>query len=463
MWLIQLYTLVFQGCCGLQSGGNFFKKPGILRKILCFRQNFCRFFAPLVYVAFIVPVVKGRLTAVRLVMLASAAALITMGIMTIYATERPAESMHSHDSARLYQNWQRQILFVFVGLVAIILVNAVHYRRLGPAGYWLYAGILVLLAVLLLGKVLDIPFVPQRRGVHRWIQLPRLPFVRMQPSEFCKLTYILALAWYLRYRSNYRRFAALMGPFVLTLLPMVLILAEPDLGTAMLMMPVFFAMLFLAGAKGKHLIVVVLLAVLITPLIWRHLPDYQRMRISSVLLQNAWIKQKARANQTFKNILVGRKYDIKNWERNEGYQLMHSKFAVASGGLGGQGYRHGPYVKYDFLPDRHNDFIFATIAHQWGFLGSLVLLALYATIVACGLEIASRNTDPFGRFLVVGIITMFVVEVIVNISMTVGLMPITGLTLPLVSYGGSSLVVSMAAVGLLNNVGKRRPFTVARK
>jgi len=426
------------------------------------QQNFCRFFTFLVYVTFIVHMVKGRLTGVRLVMLAATAALIIMGIMSIYATEHPAELMQKSNPARLYQIWQRQILFVFVGMVAVIIINAIHYRRLGRVSYWLYAGILVLLAVLLLGKVLDIPFVPQRRGAHRWIQLPGLTFIRMQPSEFCKLAYILALAWYLRYRSNYRRFAALIGPFILTLLPMVLILAEPDLGTALLMMPVFFAMLFLAGAKGKHLIVMVLLALLITPLIWRHLPDYQRMRISSVLLQNSWVRQKARASQSFKNILVGTKYDVRNWERNEGYQLMHSKFAVASGGLGGHGYRHGPYVKYDFLPDRHNDFIFATIAHQWGFLGCLVLLALYATIVACGLEIASHNTDPFGRFVVVGIIAMFVVEVIVNISMTIGLMPITGLTLPLVSYGGSSLVVSMAAIGLLNNIGRCRPFTVAR-
>ncbi len=396
-------------------------------------------------------------------MLAATAAIIAIGIMTIYATEHPAKSTPDHNSLRLYQHWQRQIIFAIVGSFAIILVNAIHYRRLGPASYWMYAGILVLLAVLLLGKVFDIPFVPSRRGAHRWIQLHGLSFIRMQPSEFCKLVYILALAWYLRYRSNYRSFTTLIGPFVLTLLPMVLILAEPDLGTALLMMPVFFTMLFIAGAKGRHLIIVLLLAVLISPLIWRHLPDYQRMRISSVLLQNAWIREKARSNQTFKNILVGRRYNIRNWETNEGYQLMHSKFAVASGGLSGQGYRRGPYIRYDFLPDRHNDFIFAAIAHQWGFLGALILLILYAIVFACALEIASNNTDPFGRYVVVGIIAMFVVEVIVNISMTIGLMPITGLTLPLVSYGGSSLVVSMMAVGLLNNVGRSRPFTLARQ
>jgi rod shape determining protein RodA len=396
-------------------------------------------------------------------MFAAVAALITIGILTIYATEHPAEAMQSSSGAESYENWQKQMIFVFVGLVAVLIINAIHYRYLGPASYWLYAGILLLLVVLLLGKVIHISIVPERRGAHRWIQIPGLTFIRMQPSELCKLVYVLALAWYLRYRSNYRDISALIGPFVLTLLPMILILTEPDLGTALLMMPIFFAMLFVAGAKGRHLLIVVLSALLISPLIWSRLPDYQRMRISSVLLQNSWVREKARSNQTFKNVLVGRSYNIRNWESNEGYQLMHSKFAIASGGLSGYGYRYGPYIKYDFLPDRHNDFIFSTIAHQWGFRGALGVLLLYAVFIICGVEIAANNTDPFGRYVVVGILAMFIVEVIVNVSMTIGLMPITGLTLPLVSYGGSSLVVSMAAVGLMNNIGRCRPFSLASK
>ncbi len=162
-------------------------------------------------------------------------------------------------------------------------------------------------------------------------------------------------------------------------------------------------------------------------------------------------------------ILVGKKFSEKQWKDDWGYHLIRSKYAVASGGTKGYGFRQGPFVKYNFLPYRQNDFIFATIAHQWGFLGCLGLLGLYVIIIGCGLEIAGHNTDPFGRLLAVGIVAMFAVEVIVNVSMTVGLMPITGLTLPFVSYGGSSLLVSMAAVGLLNNVGRCRPFTVARK
>jgi rod shape determining protein RodA len=160
---------------------------------------------------------------------------------------------------------------------------------------------------------------------------------------------------------------------------------------------------------------------------------------------------------------VGTKFSEKQWKSDWGWHLIRSKYAVASGGVTGYGFRRGPFVKYDFLEARHNDFIFAIIAQQWGFLGCIVLLLLYIIVIGCGLEIAVHNTDPFGKLLAVGIVAMFVVEVIINVSMTLGLMPITGLTLPLISYGGSSLVVSMASIGLLNNVGRCRPFTVAPK
>jgi len=229
------------------------------------------------------------------------------------------------------------------------------------------------------------------------------------------------------------------------------------------MMPVLFIMLFVAGAKVKHLLLIILIALLISPLLWHRLRPYQKTRISSVLLQNSWIRQKAGQNQGFGRFLVGSAFSEKKWKNNWGYHLIRAKFAVASGRLTGYGFRRGPFVKYDFLPERHNDFIFASVAHQWGFAGCLVLLFFYLLIIGCGLEIAAYNTDPFGKLLATGIAAMFTVEVFVNVSMTLGLMPITGLTLPLVSYGGSSLLVSIIAVGLLNNIGRSRPFTVAQK
>jgi rod shape determining protein RodA len=407
---------------------------------------------------------KGRLMAVRITLLLAALVLVLIGIAAIYSVGYPEQPSPSSKAAVLANLWKKQAIFAVLGALGFIAANLVNYRRLGAVSGWIYAFVLMLLSLLLLDKVIDIPFVPIINNARRWLRIgTATTFLQVQPSEFCKLTYILALAWYLRYRSNYRNFSALIGPFLLTLLPMVLILLEPDLGTVVLMMPILFTMLFVAGAKIKHLLIIVLLALLISPLLWRGMKPYQRTRISSMLLQNNWMQEKAKQYPTLGEILVGRKFSTQQWENDWGYHLTRSKFAVASGGTSGYGFRQGPFIKYDFLTHRHNDFIFAIIAHQWGFLGCLGLLGIYVIIISCGLEIAEHNIDPFGRLLAVGIVAMFAVEVIVNISMTVGLMPITGLTLPLVSYGGSSLLVSMTSVGLLNNIGRCRPFIVARK
>jgi len=412
---------------------------------------------------------KGRLIIVRLCLLAATLILVGIGIATIYSVGHPAEPSPATEIGNLSNLWKKQVIFAGVAIVGFIVVNAVNYRRFGAASYWIYALVLLLLGVLLLDKFVDIGIgnvltVPQRRGTRRWIELAIAGYsITLQPSEICKLAYILALAWYLRYRSNYDNLSSLIGPFVLTLLPIVLILLEPDLGTVLLMMPILFTMLFVAGAKVKHLLIIILMALLISPLLWYKMRSYQRIRISSVVLQNSWVREKAEKHPWLGKVLVGTRFSEKLWKSDWGWHLIRSKYAVASGGAKGYGFRRGPFVKYNFLRERHNDFIFAIIAQQWGFWGCLGLLALYIIIIGCGLEIAAHNTNPFGKLLAVGIIAMFVVEVIINVSMTVGLMPITGLTLPLVSYGGSSLLVSMASIGLLNNVGRCRPFSVAPK
>jgi cell division protein FtsW (lipid II flippase) len=409
---------------------------------------------------------KGRLIIVRICLLVTALVLVGVGIATIYSVGHPAESSPATQTKALSGLWKKQVLFTAVAIVGFLIVNVINYRRFGAISYWVYAFILILLGLLLVGRyVVELPFVPEINGTHRWIKfsIAGMSLPQIQPSEFCKLVYILALAWYLRYRSNYRKFSSLIGPFVLTLLPMVLILLEPDLGTVVLMMPILFTMLFVAGAKAKHLVLIVLMAVLVSPLLWHKMRPYQRIRISSLALQNAWIRQQAEERPWVGKILVGTRFSEKKWKSDWGWHLIRSKYSVASGGAKGYGFRQGPFVKYNFLTERHNDFIFAIIAQQWGFWGCLALLGLYVVIVICGLEIAANNTDPFGKLLAIGIVAMFVVEVIINVSMTVGLMPITGLTLPLVSYGGSSLLVSMVSVGFLNNVGRCRPFTVAPK
>jgi rod shape determining protein RodA len=220
-------------------------------------------------------------------------------------------------------------------------------------------------------------------------------------------------------------------------------------------------MLFIAGAKVKHLALILFIALLISPLMWFKIQSYQRLRISSVLLQCEWLREKAEQHPALGKLLVGGTFSTKKWKETSGYHLIRSKYAIASGGATGYGFRRGPFVTYDFLPERHNDFIFAIIAHQWGFLGCVAILALYLILLICGLEIAGQTTDPFGRLLAAGIVAMFAIQLIVNMAMTLGLTPITGITLPFISYGGSSLAFSMLCVGLLNNVGRWRPFSVA--
>jgi rod shape determining protein RodA len=421
----------------------------------------------------------------RLLMLAAAFALVAIGVLNIYAVGHPSAqqpdtitgvvepaepAVENGDPARqetiiephrLADEWKKQVVFAAAGVFCLVFVNLFNYTRLGPISYLLYGIMLVLLTVLLVDKVIDLPFVPYINNSRRWIKLG-FGF-QVQPSEFCKIAYILALAWYLRFRSNYRKLLGLIGPFALTLLAMVLILLEPDLGTVMLMMPILFSMLFVAGAKVKHLLLILFLGLAVSPFLWHSMHSYQRIRISSVLLQNEKVFRTAEAHPKLAEILVGDPDHLRTWSRDRGYHLIHSKKAITSGGLYGYGFAKGPYIQYGYLPERHNDFIFATIAHQFGLLGCGVVLILYVIILACAIELAFLNTDPFGRLVAVGIAAMFAVQVLVNVGMTLGLMPITGLTLPLVSYGGSSLVVNFIAIGLLNNIGKHRPFSVAKR
>jgi cell division protein FtsW (lipid II flippase) len=444
-------------------------------------------------------VFQGRFFMMRMLLLAAAAGLVSIGILTIYAIGHPAplgekpeitstksetisngqnidgnNNTPAADSqiANLkpqppnkYSNkWEKQILFALAGLICLAGVNTIHYRRLGPVSYGLYGVILCLLALLLAGKFVDLPFVHHRFGRHRWFKVG-FGFM-IQPSEFCKIAYILALAWYLRFRSNFRTFRGLIGPFALTLLAMALILLEPDLGTSLVLMPILFCMLFAAGARVKHLAIILLLGVAVSPLMWKFMRQNQRMRISSVLLQNKKIMDAAKNNEKLANILVGDPDNLRTWERGDGYQLLHAKRAIASGGLGGYGFGKGPYLqnqKYLQLPEADNDMIFPVIAHQFGIWGCSVVLILYAVIIAGAVDLAWLNTDPFGRLVAAGIAAMFAVQVLVNVGMVLGMMPITGLTLPLVSYGGSSMVANLIAIGLLNNIGRHRPFSVAKR
>ncbi len=356
----------------------------------------------------------------------------------------------------------KQTQFAAAGLMALLVTTWIGYQRLGRLAFPLFALSVLLLLWLVADKWIDLPLVSERRGSRRWIFLPG---VQVQPSELAKIMYVLALAWYLRYRRNYRTFGGLFAPFAITLIPMGLILVQPDLGTVLLFLPVLFTMLFVAGAKLRHLVVIALLGLMCLPVFWLKIRSYQRLRITGVLLQSPQIRDYFtdrpevwdRLRPQGENPNEWRR-ELTDWESRAGYQLVHSKTAIGSGGAWGQGWARGIFVEHDLLPENDNDFIFAMIAHQWGLAGCLVGILCYVLIVAFGCDVATVTNDPFGRLLAVGLSTMLAVQTLTNLCMTVGLGPITGVTLPFVSAGGSSLLSSFVSIGLLISVARDRPI-----
>lgn len=392
--------------------------------------------------------------------------LCTIGVLSIQATGGP-EAGHKLTSAAA-----NQLFYIGMGLVAAAVVVSLGYLRLGRWSYVLFALCLVALLWLILDRWVNLPMVVAQRNTRRWI---RLAGIQVQPSEFAKFVYVLALAWYLRYRRNYRTFFGLFAPFALTLVPMAMILLQPDLGTVLLFLPVLFAMLYVAGAKGKHLLIIVVLAALAAPVFWFQIKSYQQLRVTSVFLQSPavrnWLVQHPQLWDHFRGKVkkdsddaaeaVKWRRELTDWENYNGFQLVRSKMAVGSGGVGGQGWGRGIFLEYDFLPERHNDFIFAIVAHQWGLLGCLIVLACYAAIVILGFDVATLTNDPFGRLVAVGATTLLAFQALTNICMTIGIGPVTGVTLPFVSAGGSSLISSLLCIGLLISVAQRRPMLIA--
>lgn len=325
--------------------------------------------------------------------------------------------------------FSRQIVWIALAVPAMLLVTFVPYRVCRYHCYlWFAASLACLLAVY---------FFPEKGGARRWIPLGLMNF---QPSEMAKLTYIMALSRYLMYRENYRRFTGLLPPFVLTFLPLVLILKEPDLGTAMLFLPVLFAMLFAAGARLRHLVLIGCLGCAALPLLWMGMHTYQRARITSVFLQR----------------------DGGTAPKGDGYHLHQSKQVLALGGAWGSqvtGVMVDDPSAYH-LPASRTDFVLCMAGERWGIGGTLLALVLYLVIFARGLMLAAATREPFGRLLAVGIVALLAGQAILNSGMTVGLMPVTGVTLPLLSYGGSSLLFTCLALGLLMNVGMRPGYEI---
>jgi rod shape determining protein RodA len=379
-----------------------------------------------------------------------------VGLACIHATDRSAQAavsaaaVDTNDLAD--EGWAvrvfhavgplttRQLVYMVTGIGLMIAVLAVPYQKIGRYAFPAYFVTLALLVLLMLDRYIDLPFIPVRNHARRWIDFAGL--FTIQPSEFMKPVLVLTLARYLRYRDSYRRWIGLLPPFLLTIIPMVLILKQPDLGTMLMLLPVLFAMLFVAGARLRHLLIIVVLGGATMPVFYLYgMKPYQRERIQVLFKQN--IQDEA-------------------WHMDEGYQLRQSKIALGTGGLTGTGFREGIFVQYDgLLPEEHNDFIFAIQGHQFGLIGGILVILAYSIIVLVGLEVATVTNDPFGRLLAIGVIVMIVVQALLNICMNIGLAPITGMPLPFLSAGGSSLWANFIALGLLVNVAQRRPMLIA--
>ncbi|MCA8995713.1 MAG: rod shape-determining protein RodA [Planctomycetaceae bacterium] len=324
----------------------------------------------------------------------------------------------------------KQLTWLLIGVVAAGVAYAIPYRFWASVSYPFYfTTILALVAVFAF---------PPRNGSRRWI--PMGP-ISLQPSEFAKLAYILALAHYLMFRDNHRTWRGLLAPFAMTCVPVLLVLKEPDLGTSLLFFPVLFAMLYAAGARHRHFLLTAIAGIAFLPVLWSVMSAEQKSRVTAVFTQS----------------------DTGEAPTGDGYHLHQSKQMLALGRNWGSEWS-GPAVDDPAayrLPAARTDFVYCLVGERWGVPGTLGILGGFAVFLLTGLRSAARTRDPFGRLVATGIVTIIGTQVAINTAMTVGLAPITGLTLPLLSYGGSSLVATMFAIGLLLNIASDPGFDVA--
>ena len=363
-----------------------------------------------------------RNTAITILLIAVLIAVI--GILSIYS------STYQREAKKWQSIYQRQIFWVILGLFFFMIMCNFNYRRLWDATYVLYiSAIFLLLLVFILGSV--------RLGAQRWL---RVAWFNFQPSEIVKLIMVIFLARYFSTKSStnvaldvykFGILRALILPFLFVAIPMGFIIEQPDLGSGAIILFVFMIMLYLAGTKLKHIFIFLIVILLSLPLLWLMLRDYQKERLLVFLNPNID-------------------------PLGAGYTVIQSKIAIGSSGLFGKGWLSGTQSQLHFLPEAHTDFIFATFTEEWGFLGAIALLVLYYLLIRQGIMIAQKTGDNFARLLAWGICSMLGVQIFINMAMNMGLAPVVGLPLPLMSYGGSSILVTFISLGILANIDKTR-------
>jgi rod shape determining protein RodA len=381
------------------------------------------------------------------VQLAALCCLMLLGTVFVYSATTVADASVS---TPLYNRiWFRQIIWCALGLGGAAAICCMDYRSLARWSLVAYWGTILLLIAVLVPGIGSMRF-----GARRWIDLG---FFQFQPSEFAKLTFILVQAHFLsRPAEELRQPLVFWKAIGLMMLPFVLILKEPDLGSALVLIPTGIAMLLVAGTPKQYLTrlmagvgilaALFLVDVLFVPPGWWQvrLEDYQRQRLlvyfgANFAPPNASAEEKARAGHL-------------QFERS--YQVRQALISVGSGGLTGKGWHQGNQTALGFLPPgaAHNDFIFSVIAEEEGFVGSLVVLTLYSAVLFTGIRIAGQARDRLGKMIAVGVVTLLFSHVFINIGMNIRIVPVTGIPLPLLSYGGSSVLGSLIAMGMLQNV-----------
>jgi rod shape determining protein RodA len=350
--------------------------------------------------------------------------IIGVGLVALYSA--------SHDNVRVsHQVFYDQLACVTLGFVIMYYLSQVSYRVFFDMAYVIYAVNLVLLfAVLIAGR--------SALGATRWFNIGGFSF---QPSEVSKLAVILMLGRYLSTRNprlsfNFRSSFNVLNqdlifPLFFTLLSFALIFKQPDLGSAILVFGIFVIMLFVSGIEMKPFLAFLGACALAVPIGWHFLKDYQKDRLLVFLNPNID-------------------------PLNTGYTIIQSRIAIGSGQLFGKGWLAGTQNQLNFLPERHTDFIFPVIGEEWGFLGAIFLLGCYFALIFTGVQIAQHTKDRFGHLVAVGIVSILTLQVVINMSMTMGLSPVVGITLPLVSYGRTSFIMFMVMMGILLNLSLRR-------
>ena len=367
-------------------------------------------------------------------------------------------SIQAHSVADLHAaaDAKKQMLFVAIGFGVMLAMQGVSYLAIGRFAWPFY---ILSLASLIYTVTPGVPTggflgVPEIKGQRNWINVGP---VKLQPAELMKVAFCMVMARYLRFRSNYRTLGGLIPPFLLAVVPLMVILKQPDLGTAILFIPALFAMLFVAGARLSHLLAILAIGIALMPIAWYSGPrEKTGLDIEVPVLKHfpALIKKYQRARVY---ALFSRDPAIL---RDTGYQQEQAVTAFGSGGFSGKGALNIPVGRT--VPEAHNDMVFALIGEQFGFIGATVTLAAYLVLFTTGVEIASATREPFGKLVAVGTVSLLAGQTFCNIMVAQRLMPVTGITLPFVSYGGSSLLASFIAAGLLLNIGQNRPLVMAK-